>query len=140
MTELTTEVLAELRELLRGRTRPDLCPVTTANVFRDARKGGLYPGYRSQDGELAAAAFNALPALLDTAEREAAARKRVEGFVERAAAIVEDGYRCMNCGAVFLGREGHPQPECSRPSWGGATEAEKVAMIRALSPTEQEKG
>jgi hypothetical protein len=53
-----------LWELLGTRSRPDLDPNLTAAVFRWARKSGNFPGYRSQDGRIAAEAFNALPHLL----------------------------------------------------------------------------
>jgi hypothetical protein len=64
MTLPEASEVERLWELLGTRSRPDLDPNLTAAVFRWARKSGNFPGYRSQDGRIAAEAFNALPHLL----------------------------------------------------------------------------
>lgn len=72
----------------------------------------------------------------------AAMREGVDrGMVERAARIVEAGYRCRTCMAVFVENNdhingGHPENGCEYPNWNKLEEAAQVEAIRALD-TEQ---
>lgn len=69
----------------------------------------------------------------------AAMREGVDrGMVERAARIVEAGYRCRTCMAVFVEDNdhidgGHPDNGCTYPNWDKLEEAAQVEAIRDLS-------
>jgi hypothetical protein len=61
----------------------------------------------------------------------AVARPMIEAAaIERAAEIVEDGFRCRTCGTAFVQRQGH---ECEYPSWDTLDDEGKAAAIRALA-------
>jgi len=58
--------------------------------------------------------------------------------VERAAAIVERGFRCRTCDVVFVEDHadimgGHPDNGCAAPNWDALDDIGKVAAIRALA-------
>lgn len=50
---------------------------------------------------------------------------------ELCAALVEDGFRCRTCDAIFVGSKGHPIPECERPNWDNLSPAQIAAAIRS---------
>jgi len=66
------------------------------------------------------------------------ARSYADG-VEDAARIVEHGYRCSTCVAIFIDTPsdtlngGHPDNGCASPNWYRLTEEEQAAAIRLLS-------
>lgn len=65
------------------------------------------------------------------------ARSYADG-VEDAAQIVEHGYRCRTCDAVFIDtpsdiQGGHPDNGCTFPNWDRLTEESQIAAIRLLS-------
>jgi len=66
------------------------------------------------------------------------ARSYADG-VEDAARIVEHGYRCSTCAAIFIDTPsdtlngGHPDNGCAFPNWYRLTEEEQAEAIRLLS-------
>lgn len=61
-------------------------------------------------------------------------RQAEEAMRERAAMIVEQGFRCRTCKAVFIDEPsgGHPDNGCSYPNWDKLEEESQATAIRSM--------